>query len=275
MQPPAGFTPATKFAGFENLETHSSISVIDFPAAAYEEISAEFLTLESARNSFAQQHITVSAHEFLNVAGTETPFVEGTQMFAGTTVTKYFVLLRGDSTVLVTFNIFDSDATSRESVIEAVQSIQLREAATLEDQLRSLPFTIEGKEPFNYWQVMGGVSAILSTVAEPDTTGQRPVIVVSHSLRQADTSDPGKLSTALINSTDGFETAEPFNGESVITPAGTAWRCEVEHQGRRCIQYVWATDDSNYIRLLAAGNPSELETARPAITDIANSVKAR
>jgi len=275
MQPPPGFTPATNFAGFENLETNSSISIIDFPAAAYEEISAEFLTLEAARDSFAQQHITVTAHQFVDIGGVQVPFVEGTQMFAGNTVNKFFTLLQGDSTVLVTFNIFDTNATPRDDIIDAVQSIQLREAASLDEQLDSLPFSVDGVDPFNYWQVLGGVSAVLSTTAEPDPTGQRPIIVVSHSLRAADTSDLGHLSRALMNTTDGFETAVPFNGESIITPAGTAWRCELENEGRHCIQYVWATEDSHYLRLLAAGNPDELQQVRSAVTDVANSVRKK
>lgn len=275
MQPPAGFTPATKFAGFENLETHCSITVIDFPADAYEEISAEFLTLEAARQSFAQQQVDVDAHQFLTIDGVDTPFVEGTQGFAGKTVTKYFVLLRGESTVLVVFNIFDTSVTTRDDVINSVTSIELRAAASIEEQLLGLPFTVSAAEPFRFSQVMGGVSAILSTADEPVANGEDPIIVVSYSMRPADTSNLSRLSTALLNSTDGFETAAPFNEESVITPAGRAWRCEIEQDGRRCIQYVWATDDSNYLRLMAVGSPGALNAVQQEVSEVVNSVRLK
>lgn len=275
MQPPAGFTPATKFAGFENLETHCSITVMDFPAEAYEEISAEFLTLDAARQSFAQQQIIVSAHQFLDVAGAETPFVEGTQDFAGQTLNKYFVLLKGDSTVLVVFNIFDNVATTRDDVLNSVSSIELRATASIEEQLQALPFSVSATEPFRFSQTMGGVSATLTTTDEPVAGGDHPIIIVSHSLRPADTSDLSHLATALLNSTDGFEEAAPFNEESVITPAGRAWRCEVEHDGRGCIQYLWATEESNYLRLMAVGGPDSLAEFQSEISDIANSVQTR
>ena len=79
-------------------------------------------------------------------------FASGTQSTNTRNIVKYLALLKGDKTVLVTFNIADRGFSEADA--EAVlRSVQIAPAPTLEERLAGMPFTFEAIEPFRVTNV--------------------------------------------------------------------------------------------------------------------------
>ena len=69
------------------------------------------------------------------------------------TFAKYFALLKGDKTVLVTFTIGDRSFTEADAEA-VVRSIELTPEPTLEERLAELPFTFRAVEPYRVEEVI-------------------------------------------------------------------------------------------------------------------------
>jgi hypothetical protein len=104
LTPPPGFTASRSARGIENTATSSSISVSETSAQAYAELAERFSSAKAMSDGYADQKIVVRSVRRIDG---KFPFAVGRQTANGKDVTKYFALVQGDKTVLLTFTIGD------------------------------------------------------------------------------------------------------------------------------------------------------------------------
>ena len=272
MDPPPGFTLAGGFSGFENLKTNSSITVMELPATAYPELSKAMATKQSAAKALASQDITVTERSTAMVEGKEVPIIEGQQPFRTGSVTKYFTLLDGDKTVLVTFNIFDNSVTPKAAAIESFESINFVATPTMEEQLSLLPFEFDAKPPFKAEHIIGGISVVMPTFEGTDPTGLKPLVIISAGLQPVDTTQLKVLSESLFRNVQGFKGATILTGEAVTLPGGESYMLEGQMEDKRAIQYVWPKGGTGFVRMIAVGGEDQIDSLRGTVSEIAQTV---
>jgi len=275
MEPPPGYSLSGGFSGFENLVTNSSITIMELPVTAYDQIAASMATTEAATKALASQGIEVTNRSSLTVGGEEVPFIEGLQPYQSSTIVKYFTILKGEKTVLVTFNIFDESVTTKEVAIDALETIELRSAPSLEDQLKLLPYSVSNKAPFEAKHVIGGSSVIMPTFEGDDPTGLKPLIILSSGQPGIATSQLQPAAESLFRTVRGLQGVTITSSRSLTLPGGKVFVVEGKTSVKSAIQYLWPTGTTGYVRMLAVGASEQLDPLRSTISDIADSVQPK
>ncbi|MEM9486549.1 MAG: hypothetical protein AAGA83_22970 [Cyanobacteria bacterium P01_F01_bin.116] len=271
LEPPAGFTIAENFSGLENADSGSSITINELPLEAYEEISTLFNTEESATEALLRQGIAIEDYTLLDVVDGQVPLLRGTQQSAAGAVIKYITLFKGETTILVTFNIIDPTQVTQDIVENTVASITLVAAPTLEDKISQLSFSFQPTAPFNVADVLGGSTVLLSTIEGPDPTGLKPIVIITRG-QNVVYDDAAGISEDLLRGTRGLSLAEIIREESVEFAGGRGYLLEARVDAITIVQYTYVPDDGRYIRLLATGEDYEFRDLFSVVDDIAVSV---
>lgn len=262
---PPGFTRSRTARGIENAETGSSITVAERPAEAYAELAARFTSPKQLTEGYAAQGVTIRAVRELALARGRVPFAVGTQRTDTQDLVKYLALLQGDKTVLVTFNI--ANRSFSEADAEAVlQSIDIKPAPTVEEQLAGLPFTFRTAEPFRVTAVRGRSSVTLGA------DGEGPVIVIGRGTSQAVSGEEPRVAVELLRNTGGFTDALITTQEARPFAGGTGYFVTAVVGDVTVAQYLRIVPGGAYLRFLARGNTAAMEGAAAAIDEIASSV---
>lgn len=273
LEPPPGFTNATNFAGFEHAESGSSIMVTELPKEAYERIAAAFATRDEAARQFATQGVVVTDRAVVEVDGKDVVVLTGTQEVLDMRADKYIVLVRGDKTVLLTFNGIDGQITAA-AARAAIESLRLGAEPSMEEKLANLTFTVEVVAPFRIVDVLAGSSMMLSTGDLP-ARGARPIVVIASSLGGADSGDLAMLSERMLRETRGYS-------EAVITSAAPApfagalgFRIEADSGTNHVVHFLLVLPSGRYIRMIARGEAAQLLPLMESIEALARSVRTR
>jgi len=280
MTPPDTFVLSRHFAGFENPNNSSSITVVELPKEAHQEVSKIFENAETATAMFGAQNtnIVFTEQEFLEVSGVQVPMIIGTQKLTHTDVVKYVTLFGGEKTVLITFNVMDRENTTREEVVAAVKSITHAEVPSLEVQLAQLSFEFQSAEPFDYVSSFGGSSASLQTFENTDPSGKRPRINIVRGLIEYDSVESIDISRHAEHVFRGTKDSAQaiIHTAKVIDFAGhRGYLIEAKENGNLHIQYFALPADGRHIRLVARGEQLALENFMEQVHAIAASVSIK
>lgn len=272
LEPPAGFTVAENFSGLENTQSGSSITINELPLEAYEEISTIFNTDETAAEALLRQGITIEEHILLESGDIQIPLLRGTQQAAVGAVTKYIALFKGETTILVTFNIIDVAEVTQDVVETTVTSVTLAAAPTLEDKVSQLSFLFQSVAPFKVADVLGGSTVLLSTVEGPDPTGLKPIVIITRGQNVIYGRDAAEISEDLLRGTRGFSLAEIVLEDSAEFAGGNGYLLQARMDDVTVVQYAYVPENGRYIRLLATAEHSAFDDVRSTIEEIAASV---
>lgn len=272
IEPPPGFTLSENFSGLEHVDSGSSLTINEFPAEAYTQLSPLFSTQEDATEAFLRQGILVEERTTVDVGTAPLPLIYGIQQSPIGTVEKYITLMQGDNTVLLTFNILDPTITSREAVEAAIASINLASAPTLEEKVAQLPFSFEAFTPFELRDVIGGSSALLTTFEGTDPSGEQPVIIIAKGQSAVYETNLAELSETLLRGTQGFALADITYESPTSFANGNGYLLEADQNGISIIQYTHVGTDQRHLRLVATGATTELNRMREAVMSVATSV---
>lgn len=275
LEIPDGFTVADNFSGLENIRSGSSVTINELPLEAYEEIFPLFSSEDAATEGLLRQGITIEDYSTLAVGDDQVPLLRGTQQSAVGVVTKYLTLFKGETTILVTFNILDPDDLTQEKVETTIASITLAAAPTLDDKLAQLPFSFQPASPFTVADVMGGSLALLSTIPGPDPTGLLPIVIIARGQNVIYGRDAADLSEDLLRGTQGFALAEIVLEEAVEFAGGSGYFIQARMDDLTVIQYTHVPENGRYIRLLATTAHEGHDDVRFAIEEIADSVRVK
>lgn len=126
---PAGFTLSEDFKGFEDVQTKSSIMIVEFPKESYSVLAELFLDINKAKAQFDHQGVSILDRKdiLLNINKAKLLFLSGIQAYKDKEVIKYIGLIEGDMTLLISYNIFDKEAFPESIIIDSMKSISLGE----------------------------------------------------------------------------------------------------------------------------------------------------
>jgi hypothetical protein len=269
MEAPPGFTVSEGFSGLENAESEATIMITEFPAKGYEEM----LPLFQEGNKKFSEFMTINGRKTLMVEGRSVPLIFGRQTSQGAAVKKYLALLRGEVTVLVTFNIFDEKALADKGVEATIMSIRLSKAAKLEEKLDELPFSFAEVAPFRAKTVIAGSGVSLTTFEETDPTGLLPLVIIAFAGDSVKTADPSLIAVASLRSIEDFNQAEIRISEPKKFAGAVGHYLEAVAGNRTIVQFITILPNQRYIRLVAYGETEAFKKVLPAVLEIAESVE--
>lgn len=269
LTPPSGFSRAAR--GFEN-DAGSTITISERPAAAYAELAQTFGSARNLSQAYAAQGVTIRSVRQIDSQAGRAQFASGTQNDKGRNYVKYFALLPGDKTVLVTFTIVDRSVTEADAEA-VVRSVAIAPAARLEEQIAGLSFTFSIVEPFRVAEVIGRDTVTLQIGEGPAARTQQPVIVIGRGESQAAMGDEARVAVELLKNTGGFREATVTAQGPAPFAGGTGYVVSAATEDRTVVQYLRIVPGGAYLRFLARGPASAMEAAKATITAVADSVE--
>ncbi len=272
---PEGFTLASAFSGLQS-QDGSSITISELPLEAYEEFLAIFSNIDAAIEAFAQQGVTIESAKTVTAADQQVPVLYGTQSVSSFDIQKYVAIIRGETTVLLAFNVIDPDVLTELGVEHVIASVSLSPAATLEEKMEALAFDFRATAPFRATDVLAGSGVMMSSFEGIDPTGMKPAVVIVRAVSPTDFSlGPVALAELLLRNTQGFEGADSVLTNDTTFAGGTGNYLEAVTENRKIVQYLRIPDDGMYVRLIAFGAIDELDLVLEAVLDVADSVSIK
>lgn len=278
MTPPAGFTPATDFAGFANLEKQGSFVIAEMPAEAMQQLSGLFGDQQKAAAGFATKGIKVETQvEIETKSGETVPLLHGSQEANGVTLDKWMALYAGEKTVMITFQIPQETAIDAEAVKAAFTSVTTGAAAPVNAQTSSLPFEIEAARPFRVIQALAGASVLMMAGdKDVDPEGKQPMAIAAYSKTSSTGADLAATAEATLRATKGLATANvtskeetTFAGSDGIVLQGT-----FDDKGikKKFSQSFTIDDQGRVMHFLATASEGQYDEVKDAIDEIAGSI---
>jgi hypothetical protein len=271
LTPPPGFS--VKGRGLEN-PAGSTITISERSAEAYAELAATFSSAKNLSTAYAEQGVTIRAVRQIGTPGGQVLFASGAQSFRGRNTVRYFALLKGDKTVLLSFNLVDRSFSEADAE-RLVRSISLAAAPTLDEQLAGLSFTFDVVEPFRVVRVQGRNTVTLGAGADGGQSESQAVVVIGRGESQAIMGDEARVAVELLKNTGGFREATVTAQSPTTFAGGAGYVVTAVVADRTVVQYLRIVPGGAYLRFLARGPTTVIEAAEPTITEIAGSVQPR
>lgn len=276
LDPPEGFSLSEQFSGFVNSEDFSSIIVTELPLEAYSEIATAFASADAATERFASQGIEIEEVSSITVGEMQAPLLKGVQRVEGLQVDKYIVLLRGDATILMVFNVVDRDRLSEGAVLAAIESVQVAATPSLEEQIAQLPFSFDVVAPFQVLQTLAGSGVAITLNGETDPSGQKPLVVIASSVGSAvEPDDLAAFAERLLRGTRGFANAEIIEQTPIDFAGGDGYLITATVPEGTISQYLRVPPNASYVRLIVSGEATEVEKLASEIQTIVRSVRIK
>jgi hypothetical protein len=251
----------------------STITIGERPATAYPELAELFKSAKNLSAGYAAQKVTIRAVRQIDTPSGPVALATGTQMVSGREQLKYLALLKGDKTVLITFNVANRSVSEADA--EALlRSVTLTPAPTQDEQLAGLPFTFELSEPFRVGVIARGTVTLVASDDNPASSTQ-PVIVIGRGQSQALMGDEPRVAVEVLKSTGGYREATITSQGPATFAGGAGYVVTAVVEDRTVVQYLRIVPGGAYLRLLARGQTGPMQTAETAIMAIAGSVEPR
>lgn len=179
LVPPKDMTVSRRFSGFENEEKAAAITLVEMPAAAYEQLVGGF-----TREALKRQGLDETSREPVKLGDMEGMLIGGT-MLGPVQGRKWLLAIKGaDMAGLVVAQVRGGeDGYSEAQIREALKSVALRGPVSLEEQIAALPFRLGDTAGFRPVRVMTGNSALFTDGPKDTIKGvEQPVLIVASSL---------------------------------------------------------------------------------------------
>ena len=272
---PQGFRIARSFAGLENTMTASTIQIAEYPPANYAETVAVFASPKTASTRYAGEGVRFTRIEPVPVEGGSVQLAIGQQVKNGREFQKYITVLGGGNAnaVLVTFTIGAAQAMSRNDVEAVVRSIKVKRLPTLEETLAQLAFVFKAVPPFRFTSAPDSYTATLSTFDGTDTTGLKPIAVITRVGTDALPSESAKtaersLKAMAANAVIKERATTPFAG-------GQGAYVSAVVENRTVFLFLRVLPGGSYLQLLAVGETTAMADVSNAVKELAASVDLR
>jgi hypothetical protein len=275
LSAPQGFRIARSFPGLENTMTGSTIQIAEYPPEKYAETAAVFASPKTASTRYAGEGVRFTRIEPVSVEGGSLQLAIGQQVKNGREFQKYITVLGGGdaNAVLVTFTIGTPQAMSRSDVEAVVRSIKVKRLPTLEETLARLPFVFKAEPPFRFAAAPDSNTATLATFDGNDTTGLKPIAVITRVATDALPSESAtmaqqSLKTMAPNAAIKERATVPFAGGQGAFVAAVV-------ENRTVFLFLRVLPGGSYLQLLAVGETMAMADVRDAVKGLAASVDPR
>lgn len=179
LEPPKEMELSKRFSGFEDAERLTSITIVEMPSAAFQQVSADLSKSEVKRQGLQER-----SRQTFKVGESEAILVSGVQSAKGEKVGKWILAIADND--MTGFVIAQSPAGrtgySDKDMIKALKSVVIRAPLSFEEQALSLPFVVGEKEGFRIVRVVSGNSVVLTDgPRDNNLEGSQPVVVIGAS----------------------------------------------------------------------------------------------
>jgi hypothetical protein len=214
LEPPGDLRLSQQFAGFQDIERKASITILDLPGRAYEDIERAVF----AQNQSGLTEVKRESFPFANGIGI---LISGRAGEDGVPVRRWFLLAAGsggaasDLTTLINVTVPESaDAVYPEAAIrKALASVTFR-PLPLQEQLGMMPFKLNELAGFRVMRVLREGAIILTDGPTDDLDAQPYVIVSVGSGGPATPGDRGQFARDLLSTAPlrdlSIQLAEPM-----------------------------------------------------------------
>ena len=218
LQPPAGFEPADRFAGFQRVEERASIMVTEIPTS--------FAEMDAGLNAqaLATQGMTLRDSEPFSADGLRGRLLSVTQQGPdGATYEKWVLFFGSDSvTAIVTATYPQAVAgTLSQPMKQAVLSSRWSSQGPA-DRLAGLPFRITERPRLRIANRTGNMLLLNGTGALPHPPGS-PMLMVAPSISEGDMSDLEGFARRRLGQTEGMTGLTNLTGTSLTVDGATAY----------------------------------------------------
>ena len=272
---PQGFRIARSFAGLENTSTGSTIQIAEYPPEQYAEVFSVLASPKTASTRYASEGVRFTRIEPVSLESGSVPLAIGQQVKNGKEFQKYITVFGGGDAkaVLVTFTIGAGQSMSRSDVDAVVRSIKVKRLPTLEETLAQLSFVFKAAPPFRFTAAPDPYTAMLATFDGNDTTGLKPIAVITRVGTSALPSESAKtaeqsLKAMAANAVIKERATLPFAGGQ-----GAYLAAVVEK--RTVLLFLRVLPGGTYLQLLAVGEVAQMADVADAVKQIAASVDLR
>lgn len=178
LELPAGLKPSTQFPGFEDSERKATITILDLPGRAYEEIERSVF----AQNQSGLIDVKRESFPFANGIGI---LVSGRVTENGVLARRWFLLATGfggtvsDLTTLINVTVPETAATVYPDAVirTALASVTFR-PIPIQEQLGMMPFKLNELAGFRVMRVLSE-GAVILTDGPSDNFDTQPYVIVS------------------------------------------------------------------------------------------------
>lgn len=179
LVPPKDMKLTRGVAGFQDPATGAAIVTIEMPSGAFGSVVAGF-----GEEALKSQGFTLKSRDKVMVGKREGLIVSGEQTENGVVVPKS-ILLTGDETLTALVIAQAPQASSqavRDGMRDALKTVALRPALTVDEQVKALPFTLADPAGFRPVRAMAG-NALLMTDGPKDLVrdAEQPIMIVAQS----------------------------------------------------------------------------------------------
>jgi hypothetical protein len=228
LVPPAGFTPTTRFAGFENPQASAAILLVAMPGEAYPELEKS-LTNETLKT----RGITVATREAMTFKDGKGIFVAGPKELGG--VKSYeSVLIANISgiTAIVSVQMIEAShaAISDAVVRDAFKSIAVRQQVPESEQLAVLPYKITDLSGFHVIR-SGQDGTVYLTLGPKDvvTEVEQPFMIIGVVVGEAPKPEErDKIARLAFNSAPGIKDIKIVRAEPLRIGQGSGYEIVAE-----------------------------------------------
>lgn len=258
LDPPGEMRPSTRFPGFEDVERHASITILDLPASAYTE-------LESAAFSDAQKQLKNAKRESFPFGSGIGFLITGVIQHDGTTLHRWSLLAQAiggdvrDLTTIVNVEVPESAlAIYPDNVIRnALASVTFR-PAPIQEQLGLLPFKISNLAGFQVMQVMPTGVVVMADVPA-DKSPPQSLIVISVGTSPVEASDRARFARDILASAPvGEMRLQSSESMRINGAAGHEIRAQgVNPAGKKVSMVQWLRFGSGGFLRIVAISPSD------------------
>jgi hypothetical protein len=199
LEPQGGLTVSKTFPGFEDADKKVTVTILDLPARAYEEI-------ERAAFSKNQNNMTILKRESFPFDSGVGFLVTGQSPADGVPAHKWFFLATPflgdgkDITALINVEVPDAAraAYPDEMIRKMLASVSFR-PPPMQEQLAQLPFKLNELSGFRIMQILPGAGVILTDGPTDDLTKQPYIIVTVRRGAPGETDERGKFARELLS----------------------------------------------------------------------------
>jgi hypothetical protein len=219
LQPPAGFIPAVRFAGFQREEARASIMVA--------EVQAAFTLMESrlTAQAFAGQGMILRGSEPLAVDSLRGRLISATQRAPdGVTYDKWVLMFGDDSVTAIVTATYpqDSAGSFSEPMKQAVLSARWSQAPA--DPLEGIGFRVTTGPRLRIATRLGNSVAINETGTLPNTVPGAPLLVIGRSVAEVDLSDLEAFARRRLMQMPGISSHSNLSGGPLTIDGGAAYQ---------------------------------------------------
>jgi len=178
LEPPEGLTPSTQFPGFQDSERKASITILDLPGRAYEEIERTVF----AQNRSGLADVKRESFPFANGVGI---LISGRATDNGVAMRRWFLLASAaggavaDLTTLINVTVPEAATAvySDAAIRKALASVTFR-PHPIKEQLGMMPFKLNELAGFRVMRVLRE-GAVILTEGPTDNLDTQPYVIVS------------------------------------------------------------------------------------------------